>query len=602
MTFSPLAFLPGVWLPRPFRRQIAALRLLACAALLVFAGSAAAAAQNAPAQPLYRIAGSVLDRVSSDPVARASVAIVDTEAGQTISSTYTDANGHFAFADVPEGRYQLVAAKRGFLRSMYEEHDIYTSAIVTGPGLDTGKIVFRLTPAATLSVTVRDETGDPVADASILLFRKERIDGVGLMATHFNTSDSNTTDDTGLARIGNLPPGEYYLAVSAKPWYALDSGSPIRENTERNPALDVAYPITFNNGVTDQNAATPIQLSAGQMENLQITLQATPALHLTLPDAAGKNANQSQPTDSLHDQSLGLTASIFGFSFDAPGATVNNEDGRTEITGIAPGHYDIEAGDPPRRMEFDAANSQQFAANAGAAAATLHVKLMQNGKPAKINDLTLDLHWADRAHPRPYPNAVQQGDEYVFSATPPGQWELFVHDKSNYPYPVLSIAGNGAEHPGNAIRISEGARELTVQIGLKQGHISGFARVGKTGKAGVLVLLIPSDPVHHSDLFRRDQADSDGSFNLLQVGAGDYTIVAIDDGWDLEWQRPEILARFLSHGVAVHVGGGSQKPIQLSAPIPIQNLQGELLLPDSGETSDQSSPGTSSKPGGEGSL
>jgi len=36
-------------------------------------------------------------------------------------------------------------------------------------------------------------------------------------------------------------------------------------------------------------------------------------------------------------------------------------------------------------------------------------------------------------------------------------------------------------------------------------------------------------------LVRRDQSDSDGIFTLHSVVAGQYTVVAISDGWDLEW-------------------------------------------------------------------
>jgi hypothetical protein len=37
------------------------------------------------------------------------------------------------------------------------------------------------------------------------------------------------------------------------------------------------------------------------------------------------------------------------------------------------------------------------------------------------------------------------------------------------------------------------------------------------------------------DLFRRDQSDLDGTFSLHGVIPGTYTVVAIDNGWDLDW-------------------------------------------------------------------
>jgi hypothetical protein len=69
---------------------------------------------------------------------------------------------------------------------------------------------------------------------------------------------------------------------------------------------------------------------------------------------------------------------------------------------------------------------------------------------------------------------------------------------------------------------------------------------------------------------RRDQSDSDGSFSLRDVAPGQYTVVAIQDGWKLDWARPGALAGYLAHGVAVKVTDQSGKPIQLSQPVPAQ--------------------------------
>jgi hypothetical protein len=48
-------------------------------------------------------------------------------------------------------------------------------------------------------------------------------------------------------------------------------------------------------------------------------------------------------------------------------------------------------------------------------------------------------------------------------------------------------------------------------------------------------------------LFRRDQSDTDGTFSLRDVLPGRYKIVAIENGWDLEWGNTEILKTHLSH-------------------------------------------------------
>ena len=86
-----------------------------------------------------------------------------------------------------------------------------------------------------------------------------------------------------------------------------------------------------------------------------------------------------------------------------------------------------------------------------------------------------------------------------------------------------------------------------------EGEIHGVAlREGKE-TAGAMVVLVPADPVHNQVLFRRDQSDSDGTFILGNIAPDTYTLLAIQDGWDLEWSKPEVLQKFMAQGEAMIV-------------------------------------------------
>jgi hypothetical protein len=56
-----------------------------------------------------------------------------------------------------------------------------------------------------------------------------------------------------------------------------------------------------------------------------------------------------------------------------------------------------------------------------------------------------------------------------------------------------------------------------------------------------MVVLVPRNPEANGDLFRRDQSDLDGSFALHKVIPGPYTVCAIENGWDLDWGKPDVL-------------------------------------------------------------
>jgi hypothetical protein len=86
--------------------------------------------------------------------------------------------------------------------------------------------------------------------------------------------------------------------------------------------------------------------------------------------------------------------------------------------------------------------------------------------------------------------------------------------------------------------------------------------------AGVMILLVPN-PAAEREMFRRDQSDSDGSFQMSRVVPGQYTAVAIEDGWTLDWARPEVIARYLAGGQKVTVPAHT-KDFAIKDSVPVQ--------------------------------
>ncbi len=85
------------------------------------------------------------------------------------------------------------------------------------------------------------------------------------------------------------------------------------------------------------------------------------------------------------------------------------------------------------------------------------------------------------------------------------------------------------------------------------GRVDGTALLENKPVSGVMVVLAPEDPAHHTAFFRRDQSDSDGTFTLNSVLPGRYTVVAIQDGWKLDYHSPDVLKRFMAQGTPVQV-------------------------------------------------
>ena len=131
---------------RSFRRSIQRSRCLGvlAAAYVALFCSAQAQAQTQtedyqrtqiPSGP-YRIAGTVVDAKSGSALARSRVTIASAKNRQSVQSVITSDDGRFEF-HVPAGKYSLGGAKRGFITAFYNQHDHFSSAIVTGADLDT---------------------------------------------------------------------------------------------------------------------------------------------------------------------------------------------------------------------------------------------------------------------------------------------------------------------------------------------------------------------------------------------------------------------------------------------------------------------------------
>jgi hypothetical protein len=53
------------------------------------------------------------------------------------------------------------------------------------------------------------------------------------------------------------------------------------------------------------------------------------------------------------------------------------------------------------------------------------------------------------------------------------------------------------------------------------------------------------------------------------VTAGSYTILSIENGWDLDWSQPNVIAAYAKGGRLIQVGGQTG-PIKISGAIDVQ--------------------------------
>jgi hypothetical protein len=552
------------------RRKVIAtcgLALVSCGGAV--AGQNPATQESSRAGQAFRIAGTVVSATTGEPLSQARISIAETRDRAKSISMVTSEDGHFEFSQLKAGKYSLEGAKRGFISSAYEQHEQYSTAIVTGPEFATEQLVLRLMPMALITGHVMDEFGDPVRSANVVLFFENHGSGMSRIIRFSNS----TSDDRGFFDFSLLRPGKYYISVSAKPWYAMhpttasvtaDGPAP-----QISPVLDVAYPTTYYDGATEADSATPIEVKGGDRLQIDMHLNPVPALHVVfrIPENRPDQPNNFRmPVLQKHVFDSEEYVQSDGMRQVAPGVY--------ELMGIAPGRYTVRTGnaqsgqlEQSADVELDR-DGQELNDSGGQPLGSLKLSLKISGNE------TLPIQYAvGLQDSRRRVVAFQRGDptgKFTFANMPPGIYAILVRSQTK-PYSVVRTSSQAGDTPGHDVNITAGAAvELTAW--LSGGTVSIEGVVQKKGKsvAGVMVALVPKDPVAHIELFRRDQSDFDGTFVVQGVVPGSYTLVAVEDAWGMEWLQPSVLARYVQHGKNVTVDEMMHGTFHLPDPVEVQ--------------------------------
>src|SRR5215472_8976491 len=530
-------------------------------AAVCFASGFPSSAQNSTTAPeaTFRIAGTLVSKADGHPLAGARVVLANTKARQSPQSVITSDDGKFEFAGVPAGKYSLTGAKRGFISAGYEQHDQYATAIVTGAGLDTENLVLKLSPQALIGGKVLDEAGEPVRNASLNLYRDNHLEGVH----EIQSFRGATTDDLGNYEIGELIPGTYYLSVNTQPWYAVHASGPARSQSKVDPSLDVSYPMTYYGDVTDPESATPITVHGGEHLQLDLHLNPVPSLHLVIhvPESKPDQIPYPQLEQPSFEGSIPLGAL----------QTQLDSQGNWDISGVPAGKYDIRIMGPTLKarlsgVEVNGANTE-VDASSGEAFSTLKVAV--SSEVAASTQITVALRSKNATFP-----LVQELDtrgQANFENLQSGRYEILVF-APGHRFAITKIAAEGATVPGHTITVSAGvSASLSLAVGNGTAEIQGMAKQAGKPFSGAMVVLVPRNPEGNRDLFRRDQSDLDGTFVFRNVVPGSYTAVAIEDGWDLDWSQPELIASYAKRGVALVVADKPGQNLNLSRPVEVQS-------------------------------
>jgi len=560
-------------------------------------------AVSEPAVGRYRITGVVVSSTSGSPVQHCHLtAALNARArgagnrrfagntGATQQSFDADEHGRFSILLPSAGSWHLSASAHGFVTQEYDEHQQFSSAVVLTPEAPTIDLRFQLSPEAVVTGTVLDEAGEPVRNARLALWTVPQR-GPDTQPQPIAIRAMTQTDDRGMYEFANVVPSNYRITLQAQPWYAAAAqrrfGPPTQDAPPQlDPSLDVAYPLTWFPGVDDPSLAETVSLNAGDIRQADFHLVPIPSIHLRvvspLTEQSNGRVNQIFPVVAR----IGPGGNNFGFT---PVTMSVDSRGQIDMGGLAPGLYQI-------RMQGQGMDNRASSLVEVSAGST---RTLEVGTSPDMANIAFHFDGIEDLQPDENPTQVQlidteTGDiisspnaEFGGGAAtlrqrrqpatpaqdrtiqaPPGTYEVVLRSRQDV-Y-LTGITMPSAEVKGRTVKVHAGDSIMTLHVASGRATMSGIATLAGKPVSGAMILLVPASLGNTNGLtiLRRDQTNTDGSFELSDIIPGQYILTAIDRGWHINWNDPSTLRNYLLHGTPVNLTPSATVKQKVEAQLP----------------------------------
>jgi beta-lactamase regulating signal transducer with metallopeptidase domain/uncharacterized protein (DUF2141 family) len=548
------------------------------------------------------LSGVIVAADTGTPIKRAHV-VITAEALRSARTVITDDDGRYAFTELPAGRYTITASKAGYFDAIFGQKvpPHAGTPVLLADGQTRDHLDIRLPKGGVISGLLRDENGDPSPDTPVRAMRYDLRTGERQLVTQA----TNHTDDRGVYRLYNLPPGTYLIVAVP----SLDTDTPPTSGGRaggggrgRPPDPEPAsmpgqaprtdYVPVYYPGTTSAATAGSVVVGLGEEKfgvDFQLQLVPTAKLQGTVVgielasssfsiSVGGRGEITQQPGARLRSIELVNTDAQPG----QPRASGTNMIAGNRFTfgSVAPGRYVIEVrgsksavvggpllgiwGDLP--VVVDGRNQDDL------------VITMQDGV-AMTGHLTLDPAvrggtpdvGATRVSLTPQGSGGQLAGRTVADAAGrftilgvvPGAYTVDVVGPAGWMAKSVMVGGKDALDFGLYVQGGEPIDDVTVVLTNQSTLVTGTLRdAAGHATADDTVIVFAADPQYWVPGSRRIQAtrpSSDGKFSVRGLPAGDYLMAVVSDIEGGQWYDPSLLAQLKSAATPIHLADGDQK-------------------------------------------
>lgn len=566
--------------------------------LLGLSGQVPLAQQAAPA------AASVAGRLTSPdgrPVRNAQVKI-SSDAPSMTRTTTTDADGRYAFPDLPADDYTLSASKPGYLEMVYGARRPGATAPGTLIQLAAGQTLdlsLRMPRGGVISGIITDEFGDPAFNVPVRAIRLAFSGGVRVA----QPSGTATTDDLGAYRIAGLAPGQYLVVAQPRDTVAAAAASAeslrLRQSQivgearargeqailaamEESRRLGTAqmprrigYVPVYYPAAALPSAAAPVTMGiSDHVAGIDIQLQVleTAVVSGTVLNADG--APRAGTGVQLIDPAVPIANVGVWFRTTTAG-------GKFSFHGVVPGSYVVRSSATvPSGGASPAVLTGAAAVAVDAAAATDVTVTLRRGvtvsgsldletltAPVDLRRVHVDLLALPDASDWEVPLMRASPDaagKFAIAGVAPGRYRVAIRGlPSGW---SLATAVFHARDAADYYLHVEPGRTYADGVLTFTNRTSRLAGVVTTASgepvADRMVMLFPADRdlwVPQSRRIRLVQPGADGRFAMPGLPPGDYRLVAVDGPEPDQQFDPDYLTRALPASIAVRLAEGEQR-------------------------------------------
>ena len=549
-----------------------------------------------------RIRGHLVTAETGAPVRRGQVRI----SGSDIlpKTAISDNEGAYEFRDLPAGRFTINATKSGYVNVGYGQTRPFESPkqIDLADGQVIDKADITMPRGSVISGRIIDEFGEPVADAAVSAMRSTWQNGRRRLQS---TGRTATTNDLGQYRIYGLPPGEYYVSATLRGTQEMMVMEMAVAAAVRASTIDGAdtprsgYAPTYYPGTPNGTEAQKLSLAVGQeAQNTDFGL-----VPVKLSRISGTViGSEGRPLEGVMVSATPRSSAASPMIFPSASASRTDRNGTFTLNGVAPGDYTLNArttlvttssgdgdrmvftmtrvaggggdgqsefGSIPLSVSGDDMSNVVIATSKGTTVSGRVV--YEGGSKPNANTLRISAAEADAEGPL----GMLGGSS---SVTAEGTFEIKglagqrIFRVSNIPagwvLKAVRLNGNDITDNGLDIRASEPVSGLEVVLTTKTTELTGAVKAGNDAAKDYTVVIFSDDPQKWTAPMTRHVASArpnqEGRFQVKNLPAGSYYVVALEYIAQGDWNDPDVLERLKARATRITLDEGEVENVNLS--------------------------------------